>query len=74
MTSVSVSQLGQQEDNMAALAAEAESLREKLRHQDDDASSLRQQLLCSQDALQQATAELRACKREEEEQVWENDH
>uniref|UniRef100_A0A3B3R906 Myosin heavy chain, skeletal muscle-like n=1 Tax=Paramormyrops kingsleyae TaxID=1676925 RepID=A0A3B3R906_9TELE len=60
--------LGQQEDNMATLAAEAESFREKLRHRDDDASSLRQQLLCSQDALQQATAELRACKREEEEQ------
>uniref|UniRef100_A0A3B3R881 Myosin heavy chain, skeletal muscle-like n=1 Tax=Paramormyrops kingsleyae TaxID=1676925 RepID=A0A3B3R881_9TELE len=61
--------LGQQEDNMATLAAEAESFREKLRHRDDDASSLRQQLLCSQDALQQATAELRACKREEEEQL-----
>lgn len=45
------------------------ALRVKLQDHEEDARVLRQQLLSSQDALQQVTAELRSCKREREKQV-----
>lgn len=57
-----VPQLAQKEEMVVAL-------RVKLQDHEEDARVLRQQLLSSQDALQQVTAELRSCKREREKQV-----
>ncbi|XP_023856962.1 coiled-coil alpha-helical rod protein 1-like [Salvelinus sp. IW2-2015] len=56
------------QDRLAQKEEMVMALRVKLQDHEEDARVLRQQLLSSQDALQQVTVELRSCKREREKQ------
>lgn len=62
-------QLDKSEKRVVALSLEADSLKVKVHYCNQEVAELRQQLVASQDALQQVTCKLKKCQRELREQV-----